>query len=240
MPFSYICLNEVSKSYGSIAALRGVSMGIRHGGILGVVGSSGSGKSTLLRILAGLEAPSSGEISLDGVKLDQSKLRERTTMVFQRTVVFNTTVFNNVAYGLRIKSLPKENIRIQVEQALKTVGLEDFESRRAKRLSGGEQQRVSLARALVVKPEILLLDEPTANLDPANAFIIERTIVEAQQTAKQTIVLATHNLDQAKRLSDEVAHVLGGEVVDRAPTKEFFSNPKDPRTKRFVSGELPI
>jgi tungstate transport system ATP-binding protein len=207
---------------------------------LAIVGASGSGKTTLLKILAGLETPSSGEVLLDGKKTDQSELRMKSTMVFQKTVIFNTTVFDNVAYGLRIRSLPEENIKTQVEQVLKTVGLEDLEHRKAKRVSGGEQQRVSLARALVLKPEILLLDEPTANLDPANAFIVERTIAEAQRTLNQTIILATHNLDQAKRLSDEVAHMLGGEVVDKALVKDFFSNPKDPRTKRFVAGELPI
>ena len=240
MDIIHICLNKVSKSYGSIAALRGVSMEIYRGRILAVVGSSGAGKTTLLRILAGLETPSSGEVLLDGTKTNQSKLREKATMVFQRTVVFNTTVFDNVAYGLRIRSLPEEDIKSQVKRVLKMVGLENFERRKARRLSGGEQQRVSLARALVLKPEILLLDEPTANLDPANAFIIERTIAEAQRTANQTIIMATHNLDQARRLSDEVAHMLSGEVVDKALAKEFFSNPKNPKTKRFIAGELPI
>jgi tungstate transport system ATP-binding protein len=233
-------VNHVGKTYGSVVALRDVSLEIQDGKILTIVGHSGSGKTTFLKILAGLEAPSSGEVLLDGKKATQLDLRKKATMVFQKTVVFNSSVYDNVAYGLRIRGFQKEEVYARVQQALGVVGLDSFEDRKARKLSGGEQQRVSLARALVLNPEILLLDEPTANLDPANAYIVERSVQENRRKIAQIIVIATHNLDQAKRLSDDVSHMLGGELVEKAPAKEFFLNPKDPRTKRFVAGELPI
>jgi len=195
------------------------------GTITTLLGPSGSGKTTLLRIVAGLDSPTRGTV-LYGNRMitdsEQNILRQNATMVFQKSVFFDTTVYNNIAYGLKLKDLPKEDISNKVEEALALVRLEGFEKRRAKKLSGGEQQRVSLARALVLDRELLLLDEPTVNIDPKNVSIIEETILRVNRKKKTTIVLATHNMFQAEALSQNVALILEGTVKQTGTTKEIF------------------
>ena len=236
----HILLDNVSKSYGSIIALKEITLEVHRGKKLSIVGLSGSGKTTLLKLIAGLENPSINEVQVNGAVVKAEDLRKLSTMVFQTSAIFNTTVYNNVAYGLRIRGMSDEEIKNKVEKVLSLVRLDDHVDRNARKLSGGEQQRVSLARAIVIQPTILLLDEPIANLDPANALIIEQAINQLQRNTNLTIVLATHNLDQARRFSNEVAHILNGEIIEKAPTESFFSKPQDIRTKKFVSGELPI
>jgi molybdopterin-binding protein len=150
-------------------------------------------------------------------------LRQNATMVFQKSVFFDTTVYNNVAYGLKLKEdFSKEDISNKVGEALALVRLEGFEKRRAKKLSGGEQQRVSLARALVLDRKLLLLDEPTVNIDPKNVSIIEETILRVNREKNTTIVLATHNMFQAEALSQNVALILKGTVKQTGTKQEIF------------------
>jgi len=144
-------------------------------------------------------------------------------MVFQKTLLFNTNVFNNVAYGLNARKMPKTEIAELVKKALKLVKLEGFEKRSAKKLSGGEQQRVAIARALVLKTKLLLLDEPTANLDPKNAAIIEDVIAAVNREMKTTIVLATHNMFQAKALPNRIALISDGQITEVGEPAEIFS-----------------
>ena len=154
---------------------------------------------------------------------EQNILRQNATLVFQKSVFFDTTVYNNIAYGLKLKEdLSKEEIRNKVGEALVLVRLEGFEKRRAKKLSGGEQQRVSLARALVLERELLLLDEPTVNIDPKNVSIIEETIQRVNREKNTTIVLATHNMFQAEALSKQVALILDGTVKQVGKKEEIF------------------
>jgi tungstate transport system ATP-binding protein len=232
-------LRNVSKRYEDVIALEGISLDIRRGEIFAVIGHSGAGKTTLLRILAMLERSSEGEYYYDGVEVNGNEgiIRKRITMVFQKPVMFNTSVYNNIAYGLRIRGYRKQEINRKVKEALRQVNLEGFERTNARKLSGGEQQRVAIARALVIDPELLIIDEPTANLDPANATIIEGVIREAVRNGT-TVVLATHNLFQAKRLAVRAAHLFGGRLVEIGEIEDLFKSPKSEITRRFLSGEL--
>lgn len=231
----------ISKEYPTKPALRNVSFTIERGRTLGIIGPSGSGKTTLLRLTNLLETPTSGEIIFDGTSLsraDEVKVRRRMTMVFQNPVVFKRSVYENVAYGLRIRREKEDNVRKRVKEALDMVGLAGFERRAATTLSGGEAQRVVLARAIVVEPELLLLDEPTANLDPANVTLMENVISTINKTKGTTIIMATHTMFQAERLTDEAGFLLEGELVEMGETKEVFGKPKDPRTRAFIKGEM--
>jgi tungstate transport system ATP-binding protein len=208
-------LREVTKSFADQEALNNVSLQVHEGEILGLLGPNGSGKTTLLKILAFIEKPTKGEVNFGGRQVKDSnagQMRMESTLVFQKTVLFSTTVHNNVAYGLKIRGKPKKEVEELVRKTLKMVQLEGFEKRHAKRLSGGEQQRVALARALALNTRLLLLDEPTANLDPENVSIVEEAIAAANQELKTTIVMATHNMFQAKKLPHRIALMENGKI----------------------------
>jgi tungstate transport system ATP-binding protein len=218
-------LMAVTKTYDDSVALNNVSLKIEHGEILVLLGPNGSGKSTMLRILALLQKPTSGELYFRNVRIsdkNRDQMRMETTMVFQKTVLFSTTVYNNVAYGLKIRKIPTNEIQQRVDKALRLVKLEGFERRHAKKLSGGEQQRVALARALVLDAKLLLLDEPTANLDPKNSAIIEETMAELNRERKTTIVMATHNMFQAKSLPNRIALMESGRITEIGAPAEIF------------------
>lgn len=219
-------LRNVSKSFEMVNALQKVNLKIPYGKITTLLGPSGSGKTTLLKILAGLDNPTEGIIYYKNRQINAERknfLRKKATLVFQKSIFFNTTVFNNVAFGLKIqKNLSEEDCEKKVLQTLNLVGLDNFADRRAKKLSGGEQQRVSLARALVLDRELLLLDEPTVNLDPKNISIIEETIQRVNQEKNTTIVLATHNMFQAEAVSKNICLILDGTVKQTGSNEEIF------------------
>ena len=219
-------LCNVCKSFGTLNALQNVNLTISRGKVTTLLGPSGSGKTTLLRIVAGLDTQTNGTVFYENKQItanEQSLLRQKATLVFQKSIFFDTTVYNNIAYGLKIKEeLSKEEINHKISEALARVRLEGFETRRAKKLSGGEQQRVSLARALVLDRELLLLDEPTVNLDPKNVSIIEETIQRVNQEKNTTIVLATHNMFQAENISERIALILEGTVKQVGTTQDIF------------------
>jgi len=223
---SYIAeLRNVTKIFDRITALNNVNLKIKDGEILALLGPNGSGKSTLLKILAFLEKPSKGEVYFQGKKVTDKnmlQMRMESTMVFQKTVLFSTTVYNNVAYGLKIRKIPKNIVDEEVGRALRLARLEGFEKRHAKKLSGGEQQRVALARALALNTRLLLLDEPTANLDPKNASIIEEVIAAANRELKTTIVMATHNMFQARNLPHHIALINDGKIDEVGTPSEIF------------------
>ncbi len=236
---NFLEVKDIGKSFGIIHALKNIDLNISQGEITTFLGPSGSGKTTLLRIMAGLESPSYGSIFYKNTQIDDRNkhiLRQKSTMVFQKSTFFNTTVFKNVALGLELRGLKKSEIEERVYKVLKKVRMENFAKRMAKKLSGGEQQRVSLARALIIEPELLLLDEPTANLDIANATVIEEIIKDLQE--KTTLVIATHNIHQAKRLSNWVTILFEGEIIEQNHPEKVFKNPEDIRTKKFVNGEF--
>jgi len=222
-------LENVTKNYGDITALDHVSLKVRQGEILTVAGPNGSGKTTMLRIMAFIDTPTSGEVHFHGVKVNdenRSQIRTKCTMVFQKTALFKTTVYKNIAYGLKLRgAFSKKEIDRRVKDVLGLVKLNGYEKRLAKKLSGGEQQRISLARALVLDTELLLLDEPTANLDPKNVSVIEETVSRVNRERKNTVVMATHNLFQAETITKRAALLLGGKVVEVGTAQEIFRTP---------------
>ena len=234
-------LRDVTQSYRQRTVLKVDDLAIHQGEVLALLGPSGAGKSTLLRLLNFLELPSTGEISfrgqvISGVNPASLALRRRVTTVFQRPVLLNRSVWDNVRYGLQLRG--ERNGQAAVTDALEQVGLTSFARQQARTLSGGEAQRVALARALVLHPDVLLLDEPTANLDPYNVSLIEEIIQRANRERDATVVMVTHNLHQARRLGTRVGLLLDGAVVEVAPTDQFFDSPADPRTARFIHGEM--
>lgn len=235
----HVKLKKVTQKYGGVTALNNINLEVNRGEILTIIGPNGSGKSTLLRIMALLDRPASGEIIYDGEKIDAlnaAKYRREITMVFQKPLLFNTTVFENVAYGLRLRGLEKTELTKRVENALNSVMLNGFGPRMAKKISGGEQQRVVLARALALEPKLLLLDEPTANLDPANTALIEKIIRKLR--GKTSVVVATHNIFQARRLSDRVGCILSGMIIDVDTPRNIFTKPKNEIIRKFARGEF--
>jgi tungstate transport system ATP-binding protein len=230
-------LENVEKSYGSIKALEDINLEAVGGKTITLVGTNGAGKTTLLRVIAGLEERDKGNILLDGKDTNAKKLRQIATLVFQKTVMFSRSVHGNLAYGLKIRGKKDSEIKERIDRELLAVGLRNFEKRKARKTSGGEQQRIALARAFLLNPRILLLDEPTANLDPNNATMIERAIANRKKE-DEIIIVATHNLAQARRLADEIIHIYNGRIVERSSPDEFFNNPHSEITRKFINGEL--
>ena len=230
-------LKNVEKSYGSIKALEDINLEVVGDKTITLVGINGAGKTTLLRVIAGLEKRDKGNILLDGKDMSGKKLRQIATLVFQKTVMFNRSVYGNLAYGLKIRGKKDHEIKEKIGQELLAVGLRNFEKRKARKTSGGEQQRIALARAFLLNPRILLLDEPTANLDPNSATMIERAIA-SRKKEEEIIIMATHNLAQAKRLADEIIHIHNGRIVERSGPDEFFNFPRSVITRKFINGEL--
>jgi phosphate transport system ATP-binding protein len=242
-------IERVSIDYGTKRAVREVSLPVRQGEVLGLIGPSGCGKTTLLRSLNRLTeltkgAHLSGRITLDGTdisELEPTALRRRVTMLFQQPNPFPMSIFDNVAYVLReqAKRKPRRGaLRPQVEEALAHAGLleevKDNLDDPALRLSGGQQQRLCIARALAARPEVLLLDEPCSALDPQSTKVIEDLIVKLRE--ELAIVIVTHNLQQAHRIADHVAFMYLGELVEYAPAQTLFADPKQDRTREYVSG----
>ena len=214
-------LRNVSKRYGEIGALRDVSFEIERGEVFAILGPNGSGKSTLLRMLASLEEPSSGELLFDGASTDW---RRQATLVFQKAVVLRGSVHDNVAYGLRQRGSSKEEIDEKVASALRLMGLENLAARKAKSLSGGERQRLSIARAVVLETDLLLLDEPTVNLDPESLEIVKKFIKGQKKRPGSTIVLATHDVETAGEMSDRVLLLNEGRMVEIGATRDLMIN----------------
>jgi len=234
-------LSKLIKRYQDRTIIRIDELQINDGEIVAVVGPSGAGKSTLLRLLNFLETPTSGEIHFQDMCFSANQpmplaLRRRVTTVFQRPLLLQRSVAANVHYGLQLRWQRQWDSR--VHHALKTVGLDHLATQPAHTLSGGEAQRVALARAMVVEPAVLLLDEPTANLDPHNVKVIEATVQKLNRDTGCTVVLVTHNLFQARRMANRVALMLDGTIIEIADVDHFFERPCQPQTAAFVRGEM--
>ena len=237
-------LQDLSKSFGNMEVLKKINLSINKREIFALMGPSGVGKTTLFRILNLLEKPSEGRLFFRGIELTGCTMREKInyrrsmSMLFQTPCVLNTNVFNNVAFGLVIRKVDKKTIVEKVMNALIIVGLEGRERQEARTLSGGEAQRMAFARAIVYDPDILLLDEPTSSLDPANVAIIEEIIKRIRRERGTTIIIATHNIYQVKRLADRVGILLNGDLIEVNGIERIFVAPEDARTKAFLNGEM--
>lgn len=238
-----LVMSDIHKSYDSRKILDVRALSLQKGQITALVGPSGSGKSTLLKIINGIEEPCGGSMEFDGEPIQLGKTlsvetRRKMILVFQKSVLFNTTVYENIAYGLKIRGIEKAVIQERVMTILELIGLKDKAHRRAVTLSGGEAQRVAVARALVMEPRLLLLDEPTSDLDPSNVVMIEKLIRHARDTLHASVIVVTHNMHQAKRLADRIVFIMAGEVVEAGTPEKIFENPENDQTRAFVNGEM--
>lgn len=243
-------IRSLSLWYGATQALRSVSLVAPERQITALIGPSGCGKSTLLRCLNRMNdlipgVRTSGECRVGGVDVhdpgvDVTQLRRRVGMIFQKSNPFPQSVFDNVAFGLRIGGCSGSELEDRVASALQRAALWDEVRDRleehALRLSGGQQQRLCIARAVAVEPEVLLMDEPASALDPVSAGRIEELIRELRRD--YTILMVTHHLQQAARLSDRTAFLLQGELVEWDTTERMFSQPRDRRTEDYVTGRF--
>lgn len=223
--------------------LRVGSLAIKKGEIYGIIGPSGAGKSTLLRIINLLTPPDSGSILFHGKPVSYNgaarlAVQRKMSLVFQKTLLFRDSVWNNVAYGLRARGLALPEIEKRVNALLEQVGMNDLAARRADTLSGGEAQRVAIARAVAFEPELLLLDEPTANLDPGNIEMIEDMVIKMNNSRSITVVMVTHNIFQAHRIAKEVIFIHQGDIIEMGETEKFFSAPAEEKTRAYIEGRM--
>jgi tungstate transport system ATP-binding protein len=225
MAFLEVC--SLSKSIGSAKILHKINLILERGEILGLIGPTGSGKTTLLRLINLLDEPSAGSIIFAGkevsVKPEKEAVatRRKMAMVFQKPVMFKSSVKENVSYGLRMRGRQERDEKKRVEEALEMVGLSGYESRDANTLSGGEMQRIALARALILQPELLLLDEPTANLDPRSAASID-SLLSSLAGSRTAVILATHNMEQCRKLAGRVALLQAGRLAALGKSEEII------------------
>ena len=231
-----LVLEDVSFVAGGRAIIDRVSCELAMGPRTVILGPNGSGKSVLMRLCHGLLAPTSGRIVWRGSR-DDGRPRAQA-MVFQRPVMLRRAAHANVTYGLKLAGVPKDERDERARDVLDAVGLKSVADRPARVLSGGEQQKLALARAWALDPEVLFLDEPTANLDPGATREVER-IVDQIHASGTKIVMTTHNLGQARRLADEVLFISAGRLADHAPVEKFFAQPSTGETAAFIKGELP-
>jgi tungstate transport system ATP-binding protein len=235
----------IAKKFGANEVLREVHATVHDGEIFAIIGPSGSGKSTLLRIINLLEQPTTGRVLFNGTDIhaaaDRSlALRRSMGMVFQKPVVFSTTVFENVAAGLYIRGMDRAAVRERVEDVLQVIGLADRAEQAARTLSGGEMQRVAIARVLVTDPSLLLMDEPTANLDPLSTETIEDLIRTINREYGTTLIIATHDLLQGQRLAGRMGVMIDGTFAQLGRPDEIFSDPQTRGVARFVGMENSI
>ena len=228
-------LVNVSKDYDGDVALNNINLYIRDGEFLTLLGPSGCGKTTLLRLIAGFIMPSSGKIMMDGKDLTNvPPYKRRVNTVFQKYALFShLNVFENVAFGLKIRKLPKDEIKRRVTEMLELVNLAGYEKRYIDQLSGGQQQRVAIARALATDPEIIYFDEPTSALDPeltGEVLSVMRKLAEEGMT----MLVVTHEMGFARNVSSKTVFMENGVVVEQAPSHEFFAHPREERTREFL------
>ncbi len=231
-----LVLDGVSLQIGATTILDRLNLSITPGAPTLIVGPNGSGKTSLLRLLMGLAAPTAGRVSWGG-RTESKPVRR--AILFQRPVMLRRTAAANVAYALAQVGTPRRERGARVAALLERVGLVDLAQRPARKLSGGEQQRLALARALARDPEILLLDEPTASLDPAATRGVEEIVMMAAQSGIK-IVMASHDLGQVRRLAGEVMFMVRGALCERAPSAAFLDHPTTPEAAAFLRGDLVI
>jgi tungstate transport system ATP-binding protein len=222
--------------------LKNVNLRVERGEIYALIGPTGAGKTTLLRLIDMLDKPATGKILIDGDDVTSSEkekleTRRRMAFVLQKPVVFNLSVYDNVACGLKWRGLESRQVHEKVNGILETVGLAKYGKRNARTLSGGEMQRVAIARAIATGPEVLLLDEPTANLDPVSSSKIEDLITGIIKRDVITVIMATHDMAQGQRLAHKISVLVNGEIVQTGNARAIFESPRNREIAEFVGME---
>ncbi len=239
---SAIKITGLTHTYGTRQVLKDVNLSIARGEVFALIGPTGAGKTTLLRIIDLLETPTSGEICFDEEPVPRSgkqrlEMRRRVSFIHQKPQFFSSSVYDNVACGLRWRGEIEDETGKKVRRILETVELAGYDGRDARTLSGGEAQRVALARALVLEPGVLLLDEPTANLDPVSAAKIERLIRSIAKQRSTTMIMATHDMSQGQQLADRIGVLIEGKLVQTGDAAGIFRSPRSHEIAGFVGME---
>lgn len=229
-----IVLEDIGVRAGAVTILDRISLTINPGAPTVFIGPNGSGKTTLLRVLMGLQPPAAGRITWGG---RNETLPDRRAIMFQRPIMLRRSAAGNLRYALKMANAPRSEHDRRIGELLAAVGLEGLERRPARRLSGGEQQRLALARALARDPLLLLLDEPAASLDPAATKAIE-DVIRAAAARGVKVVMSTHDLGQARRLAGDIVILHRGRVIAHGPVSEVLDRPNTPEAKAFIAGEL--
>ena len=233
---------NITRTYEERDVLRDINLSIDSADVFVLIGPTGAGKTTLLRILDLLEKPDRGQVYFDGVDVTESRglqllARRKMAYVHQKPMVFTDSVFNNVAQVLLWRRSNTMDVKKRTEEALELVGLADYRERNAKTLSGGETQRVAIARALAAQPEILFLDEPTANLDPISTLKIEEVLAQIIEQKRTTVVMTTHDMSQGQRLANRIGVLIGGELQQIGTAEEIFCSPHSREVAELVGVE---
>jgi len=233
---------DLCQKYSGRDILKNINIKVDKGEVFALIGPTGAGKTTLLRLVDLLEMPASGKIYFDGRDATESKkvrfeMRRRMAFVIQKPIVFNISIYDNIAYGLKWRGAKKSSIRAKVSSILEMIDLSAYKNRDARTLSGGEAQRVAIARAIVTEPEVLLLDEPTANLDPLSATKIEELITSIIPQYDTTIIMATHDMSQSQRLANRIGVLINGEILQTGDPGEVFTSPESREVAEFVSAD---
>ena len=241
MTESILQIKDLKKSFGDNEILKGISLDLKQGEVVVILGSSGCGKSTLLRCINGLETIQGGDILLDGKSITGSKkdfhlIRQKIGMVFQSYDLFpHLDILQNLILGpVKAQGRNKEEVIAEAEKLLDRVGLLDKKHSFARQLSGGQKQRVALARALAMKPDVLLLDEPTSALDPELVGEVEKSIADAAKSG-QTMILVSHDMNFVYQVADKVLFLEKGHILEQGTPEELFNHPKEERTKEFFA-----
>jgi ABC-type Fe3+/spermidine/putrescine transport system ATPase subunit len=238
----FIRIRNITKRFGNVAAVDDADFGVAQAEFFSLLGPSGCGKTTLLRMIAGFEYPTEGAILIDGNDITDLPPHKRpSNMVFQSYAIFpHLNVFDNIAYGLRKQRLTRDELTRRVEEALSMIKLTGFGKRRGDQLSGGQRQRVALARALIMRPKVLLLDEPLGALDPMVRRDLQEDLRRIFEELSKTVLLVTHDLAEAAYLCDEVALMRDGHILQRGTMSALTGAPADPFVREFLEAQRPL
>lgn len=234
-----ITLHNITKIFGDKTVLRIDQLEFKAGTVTGIIGSNGSGKSTLMKIIAGLDKEYTGLLHIGEQEVNQ-EICKNMTLVFQKPYLINTDVYNNIAYPLKIRGVSKIEISRKIEKMSELLQLKEIMKQNARTLSGGEMQKVALARAIVFEPKLLLLDEPTSNIDPKTMQLMENAIKYINQCFNTTVILVTHNIRQLQRICCQAVFMQEGKVAEQGIVKDVLNKLNEDFIGDFLEQELPI